>query len=236
MFFNMDGRIRYSEVDADRNLTIDGLVNYLQDTCMLHSETLGVGLNSLHERGVAWFLSSWQIQVNRMPQVYEKITVTTSPYEFKGFFGYRNFWIRNEAGEVLVLANSIWIYLDVAKQMPIRIPEEEANAYAPYEPKADMEYAPRKMKLPEDFVACEPIEVQLDMIDTNHHVNNCQYIKTALEVAGLTEIPKEIRAEYRSQAKLGDVFYPFLHKTDTEIIVDLRDANGVSYAPVMFLL
>ena len=234
MYFNMDGQVRYSEVDSKCNLTIDGVVNYLQDTCMLHSEHCGVGLAHLKEHNTAWLLSSWQIQILKVPRIYEKIQATTSPYEFKGFFGYRNFWIRNEAGEEMIRANSIWVYLDMEKQVPIRIPQEELDAYAPYMPKADMEYAPRKMKLPTDFTPCEPIPVHLGMIDTNEHVNNCQYIKTALEVAGLTELPREIRAEYRKQAKVGDIFYPYLHRDEKEIVVDLRNAEGDSYASVQF--
>ena len=42
-----------------------------------------------------------------------------------------------------------------------------------------MEYAPRKIKLPEKWQEREPFTVQKHHLDTNHHVNNCQYVSMA---------------------------------------------------------
>lgn len=235
MYFCMDGRVRYSEVDADGNLTIDGIVNYLQDCCMLHSEEVGSGLNVLKEMKTVWFLSAWQIQILQVPRLYERIRVTTNPYEMKGFFGFRNFWIDNEAGTRLVLANSIWVYLDRENGRPLRIHPAVEDAYKPFMPKLEMDYAPRKMRIPEGMTALPPVPVHKDQIDTNRHVNNCAYIRTAMEAADMKALPREIRVEYRKQAVFGDTFFPYIYRSDHACIVDLRDADGGSYAPVMFL-
>ena len=113
MIFSMDGKVRYSEVDENGTVTAGALINYLQDSTMLHSEVLGGGVKHLDEIGNGWFLSAWQIDIEKVPKLYENITVYTNPYEFKGFFGNRNFWIENENKERMVAANSIWIYMDI---------------------------------------------------------------------------------------------------------------------------
>ncbi len=234
MIFSMDGKIRYSEVDEDGMLTVGALVNYLQDSTMLHSESIGGGLKILNENKEGWFLYSWQIDVEKIPELYENITIHTSPYEFKGFFGGRNFWIENELGEKMVVANSIWIFMDVETQTPKRIYPEISAIYEPLLPKIDMEYTSRKIKMPDEFESLEPIKVHQSQIDTNHHVNNSQYIITAMKAAGLQQMPKRIRAEYKKAAVLDDIFYPFVNTQNDNYTVDLRNAAGESFATVTF--
>lgn len=234
MIFSMDGKIRYSEVDEDGKLTVGALVNYLQDSTMFHSESLGGGLKILKENNEGWFLYSWQIDIEKIPELYENITVHTNPYEFKGFFGGRNFRIENEAGEDMVVANSIWIFMDIATQTPKRVYSEISAIYEPLLPKLDMEYTSRKIKMPEKFDALEAVRVDYSQIDTNHHVNNSQYIVTAMKAAGLRQMPKRIRAEYKKAAVLDDVFYPYVNKDSDKYTVDLRNAEGESFATVTF--
>lgn len=234
IMFSTDERVRYSEVDSNGVITIDAIVNYLQDCTMLHSDAIGHGIPYVSEAGEIWFLSTWQIQILRAPVLFEKIKINTIPYKFTGFLGSRNFEVLSEKGEQLIIADSTWVYLDLASQKPKKIPETEMEAYKPIGPKLDMEYAPRKIKLPPDMTECPKIPVRKDQIDTNHHVNNCEYIKTAMAAAGIDSIPFQVRAEYKKAAVMGDVFYPYIYEDDNVTIVNLKKADGVSSAVVEF--
>lgn len=234
MVFSTENKVRYSEVDEQGIITVEALINYLQDCTMLHSESLGGGLKKLSESGKGWFLSAWQIDIEKIPELYEDITVYTSPYEFKGFFGNRNFWIENRQKERMLAANSIWIFMDLVNQVPQKIMPEDSEMYEPMIPKIDMEYTSRKIKMPEEYMELLPVPVHYSQIDTNHHVNNCRYIAAAMEAAGLRNIPKRIRAEYKKAAVLGDVFHPFLNESDGNYLVDLRNEAGASFATVTF--
>ncbi len=227
--------MRYSEVDEHGYLTVDALVNYLQDCTMLHSETVNHGIRHLMQTGEFWFLTSWQIDIIRTPMLYETIKVITNPYEFKGFFGSRNFWIEDAKGDIIVKANSVWVYLDFASQRPKRIPPEEGAAYSPLGDKLDMDYAPRKIKIPENVTEYPPMPVRHDQIDTNHHVNNCQYIKAVMDAAGIEKMPRQIRAEYKKAAVMGDVFHPYISINDEQCTADLRGSDGTAYAAVEFV-
>ena len=233
--FSIDEQIRYSEVNEDGKITIPALINLMQDCCMLHSETVGHGISHLKETGEFWFLASWQIDVIKTPYLYEKIKVVTNPYDFKGVFGCRNFEIKDrDTGERLVIANSIWVYVELATGSPKKAPADEAAAYGMGE-KFEMNYAPRKIKLPQNFAAGPTITVRRDMIDTNHHMNNCQYVQVAMDAVNRVKMPAEIRAEYKKSALLGNEITCFVSQEPDRTVVDLRDAYGVSYATVEFI-
>lgn len=97
--YGFDSRVRYSEVDDREKMTLASVLNYFQDCSTFHSEDLGVGISYLDSIGSLWVLSYWQIDIMRYPSVCEKIRISTFPYEFKGFLGYRNFLMQDETGK-----------------------------------------------------------------------------------------------------------------------------------------
>ena len=97
--YTFQSQVRYSELDADRKLSIASIVDYFQDCSTFQSEELGVGIEYLERVGMLWVMSYWQIVIDRYPGLCERITVGTFPYEFKNFLGFRNFFIADEAGE-----------------------------------------------------------------------------------------------------------------------------------------
>ena len=83
--------------------------------------------------------------VKRYPKLCERITVGTFASGFKGMFGNRNFYMKDESGEQIACANSIWVYMDVEKGKPVRVDKEQAEAYGIDEP-LEMPYEDRKSK------------------------------------------------------------------------------------------
>ena len=88
--YTFEGRIRFSEVDHTKRITLPGLINYFQDCSTFHSEELGVGIDHCAERRRAWVLSAWQVVVERYPVMGEKIRVSTWATKFDGLFGIEN--------------------------------------------------------------------------------------------------------------------------------------------------
>ena len=86
--------------------------------------------------------------VERLPVLGEKITVKTWPYNFKGFYGYRNFTIEDVEGKICAYADSQWIFMDLKRERPARISDKMLEEYQMEEP-FKMDYADRKIKLPE---------------------------------------------------------------------------------------
>ena len=232
--FEFESRIRYSEVDGSGVLTVPALLDYFQDASVFHSESLELGVDHLMKEQIAWVLSSWQIKIERMPKLYEKVRVQTWPHGFKSFFGYRNFAICSEQGEMLAYANSTWVFMNMATGRPSKIPEYMLEAYVMDEP-LPMGEGIRKMTVPEEYQEENAISVHKYFIDTNGHMNNGKYVLVAMEYVPEDFIIEEIRAEYKKSAMCGDVILPRVTKEEHKITVNLAAEDGRTYAVVEFL-
>ena len=232
--YAFDSRIRYSETDSEGRLTLNALLNYFQDCSTFHSEDVGLGIGYMKEIGQVWVLSAWQIVVNRYPQLGEKVRIVTLPYELKAFLGYRNFAMLDEKGEYIAKANSLWSLLDVTTGKPVIVNEAMRKGYVADE-KLDMDYAPRKITVPEGGQLLESIVVKKHHLDTNPHVNNGQYVNIAMEYLPDDFVIRQMRAEYKKQAFLEDVLHPYVVQTENGYIICLQDEEGRPYVSVEFL-
>ncbi len=232
--YAFDSRIRYSETDSEGRLTLNALLNYFQDCSTFHSEDVGLGIGYMKEIGQVWVLSAWQIVVNRYPQLGEKVRIVTLPYELKAFLGYRNFAMLDEKGEYIAKANSLWSLLDVTTGKPVIVNEAMRKGYVADE-KLDMDYAPRKITIPEGGQLLESIVVKKHHLDTNHHVNNGQYVNIAMEYLPDDFVIRQMRAEYKKQAFLENVLHPYVVQTENGYIICLQDEEGRPYVSVEFL-
>ena len=231
--YAFDGRIRYSETDSEGKLTLDALLNYFQDCSTFHSEDVGLGIAYMKEIGQVWVLSAWQIVVNRYPKLGDKVKIVTLPYEVKAFLGYRNFAMLDEQGEYLAKANSLWSLLDIRTGKPVMVNEAMQKGYG-IDEKLEMDYAPRKITVPQGGELREPVVVKKHHLDTNHHVNNGQYVNIAMEYLPDDFMIHQMRAEYKKQAFLDDVLHPYVVQTENGYIICLQDENGKPYVSVDF--
>lgn len=233
--YTFDSRIRYSECGSDGKLTLDGILNYFQDCSTFQSEELGVGVAHLKEEHLVWVLNYWQIEVERYPELCEQVRVGTFPYEFKGFLGRRNFCMESD-GKIIARADSLWSLLNTDTMKPTQAPDDLVARYQ-VEPKLQMGYGSRKITVPEGGTQGEPLTIGMQHLDTNHHVNNGQYLTIALQYLpedfGAGGI-RRLRAEYRRQAFLNEVFYPYIVKNGNTVVISLRDKEGKPYTNMEF--
>ena len=230
--YTFNSRVRYSEVDSNARLTLEGIINYMQDCTNFQSEDLGVGLEFHKEKNLAWILNSWQIVIDEYPKMGENITIGTQSFGYEKMFGHRNFLITKEDGSRVAIANSLWVLMDLKKNRPRIVTPEIGDVYGKHKP-LEMEYAPRKIKMPENVVKGREFVVQESQLDTNHHVNNGQYVRMAMNQIELPKV-SELRVEYKKQALLGDMIVPFICRQENKTFVSLDDVDGKAYAVVQF--
>lgn len=226
-------RVRYSEINQDKHLDLTSIINYFQDCSTFHSEDAGVGIAYLEKRNRIWIMNSWQILIYRFPRLFEEIKISTWPYDFKGIYGYRNFTIHDEAGSLCAVANSIWVNTDSQTHRPVKITPADTDAYE-IEEKFPMEFASRKISLPEYTKQGPNFSVVASNIDTNHHVNNGQYIKMAENYLPADFPIAQMRAEYRRPAFLDDCITPYISLTEQYCTIILSGQDQAPYAIVEF--
>lgn len=203
-----NSRIRYSETDETGALGVFGIMNYLQDCATFHSEEVKAGMHDLEERNRIWLLSSWQIVIDSCPVIGQEITVETWPTTFKGIYGDRDFCIKDREGKTLVQASSRWFLFDTKQRVPVRIQIEDMAPYGGGETSLLLPPAPKKIPVPEKREEKASVLVTRQYLDTNYHVNNAWYVEFARQALPEGLKIREIRADYKKAAHLGDVLVP----------------------------
>lgn len=145
----------------------------------------------------------------------------------------RNFTMETRGGEMLACANSIWSYVNMENGHPVRAPKETTDAYGIDDP-INEDFGERKVKMPEADFSGEPFPVRPHNLDTNHHVNNAQFISLAGECLPKNFTVHRMRAEYKQQAHLGDVLHPLRAETENGCFIALNDEKGQPYVVVEF--
>ncbi len=145
----------------------------------------------------------------------------------------RNFCMTDENGNDVAYANSLWVYMDIERGRPSRPDESEIAPYWNGEP-YEMTYESRKIPLPTESEELESFPVRRYHIDTNEHVNNCQYVQMALESLPKDKEVHQMRVEYKKSAVYGDVIYPRIAAEDDRTVVELCDENAKPYAVIEF--
>ena len=229
----MKTRVMYQDVDANGILTDTGLLKLFQNCATFHSEDIGYGLSWLASRQLGWFVISWQIHIHKRPRFFDEICVQTMPYALKGPLGNRNFLVLDKDQNVLVEANSIWLFMDLKDQKPYRLPEDMKEAFSEDEP-LDILWPPRKIKIPKDREVCYSFHVSHMHVDTNHHMNNAYYMDAAVSALDEGFDAREVYVEYKSQARLFDEVIVSKTYLEDGIQIVLENKDGEAYATIIF--
>lgn len=235
MIYEMQSRVRYSEVDSEGILSIPALINYFQDCSTFQSEDTGFSIRWLREHGQGWYILSWQIDIDRLPKIGEEILITTLPTGYQGLYATRDFTMGDPGGEAFVRARSIWILMDQNKMRPTIASKEMKLAYGLDAP-VEGDWGGRKMEepAPQDLVDAGSFTVTRAHLDSNHHMNNEKYIEEAMAVLPEGRSISGIRTEYRKQAVFGDMVY-IQTKTEEDRMTAVLKSDGEILAIVSFL-
>lgn len=226
--YSYNRRVAYTDCASNGRPRLSSIVDILQDASTFHSEERGVGYKYLWENNSAWVLASWQLDMDRYPEIGENIKVVTNPYSIKGFMGERNYMLEDVGGNYFLRGNSIWMYVSLDTGRPKRLEPFMETAYELGEP-IEMEYLDRKFKLPDDLEAMPGIRAPKLFIDTNQHVNNAKYLALAEEYLPDDFEVHRIRTEYKFPARLGDMLVPYIKLDGDEFYASIRGEDGTVF-------
>lgn len=220
--------ITFSDIDINNELSNKGILRIMQEIAGLHSSTLGYGLNDAPKTGYAWLLLNWKLRVFSRPKWEETLTVNTWSKSMNPLFAYRDIEILDSKNNLVAVGSSKWILFDINKKSLIKIPTEVKDKFPSVDKSVFKEIFVEKLKEPENSIFLHEYIVQRRDIDTNHHVNNLNYLDYAYET-----LPEDVFSNisfsnveimYKHEAKLGDtlsVFYS--HTEDDEYIITIKD-------------
>lgn len=234
--FEKQFEIRFYEIDSRWRLTPVSLFNYLQETAIAHSASVGRGPAVLVERGVGWFLTKFYLKIERYPQWQDALWIQTWPSSLQGLYAIREFTARDATGEVLARATAQWVLMDMARRRPIRLPEWITGSY-PVCPRRAIDYNFPDLEPANGAGASRTFHVRISDLDMNKHANSASYIDWCLESAPQGVLnqfsPTEVEIAFKREVRQGETLTAWslpVEQTATGCVLShsmCRDADGV---------
>ena len=232
--YTLNYKVTTSCCDSEGKLKLYSALQMMQDCSEMWIDSEPEARKFFSDNNMTQLLATRQVEVVRVPRFKEDLTVTTSIYEVKPMYGFRNTFIRDAQGQPCYRTWSMGAFVDLATGKLARL-SDEAIASLTLEPKQEMNYRGRRIILPkQDGTVLEPVQVMRADIDYNRHMNNANYVRVAMELLPEGFEVRDMRVEYRIAAKQGYLLTPTLYPIDGGHIVSL-DIDSQPCAIIEFL-
>ena len=226
--YSLKYKVTTSTCDSEGRLKLYSALQMMQDCSEMWIDSEPGVKEYFAAQNMAQLLASRQVEIIRVPEYKEELTVTTSVYGMKPMFGFRNTYIYDAEGKPCYKTWSMGAFVDKANGKLKRV-DDVTIASMTLEPQLEMNYGDRRIILPrEGGEAQESYKVLRADIDYNKHMNNANYVRIAMELLPKGFEVKCLRVEYRVAAKLGDVLAPVVYNVEGRFIVALSVGDDVS--------
>ena len=154
--YTLNYKVTTSTCDSEGRLKLYSALQMMQDCSEMWIDSEPEVKAYFARENMAQLLASRQVEVLRVPSFKEELRVTTSVYEMKPMFGFRNTFIYDAFGRPCYRTWSMGAFVDKATGKLKRVDDAVANTLL-IEPQLEMNYRDRRIILPkgggEAFVA-----------------------------------------------------------------------------------
>lgn len=227
--FKCKKRIGISDIGHSNKITNKSIIRILEDIGGMHSESLGVGINSIEETGLSWILLAWKVKVINRPKYNEELSVETWGREYNRAFTYRDYKIYDEEGSLCIIATSKWAIVDIKNGKLAEITPEIMEPFELENNKVFETDSNLKIKEPKTVISQITYKIQRRDIDINKHVHNLYYLDFAYEALpqGVYEKGEcdNIEIMYKTQIKMGNDIKCLYTKEENQNIVTIKSLD-----------
>ncbi|MFT9372617.1 acyl-[acyl-carrier-protein] thioesterase [Liquorilactobacillus hordei] len=220
--FSEPHKILFYETDRTRRTTIGMLVNILMLTSQDQSIELGLTEEKLNEKGYGWVITQHILKIERLPVYGENIRIFTRADSYNRYFCYRDFWIEDEKGTVIVKMHSIFVLMDQKKRKIARLLPEFIEPYkSEYTTKIERVPDP-KIDETSQLISEKNYRVRFMDIDSNQHVNNVHYFDWMIDGLDenflLTHTLVEMNIKYKREVHYGEMVNTETRMAENQLI------------------
>ena len=177
----LDYRLRWMDFDNCGRMQPMAILDIFQDVATVQANDMGIGRDDMSKHGVFWAVVRTKLEIVRMPEHFQVVTVRTWPHTPTRFSFLRDFTMRDEEGELLVKATSEWVLMDVETRKFVSI-LDYIRGYDDLDEARAFDRKPRK--IPDFQEGNRPVVTVVPSysdIDLNGHVNNAVYATYAID-------------------------------------------------------
>lgn len=171
--------------DFRNRLFMGHLGNHMLNAADFHSNDRGYGMNYLNTINRTWVLSRLAIEMDEMPESYDKFFVETWVEGAMKYFTSRNFKVSGEDGRIYGYGRSIWAMIDTVSRQPVDILSVHDGLIAAYIEKEKECPIVKSSRVPvslDDTELVRTVRAVYHDIDINGHVNSVKYIEHVLDL------------------------------------------------------
>ncbi len=201
-------RLKSEHVDCFRTMRLSVLMRLFQECCIAHTEELGMGREKTLDRGLLWVVISVMIEIQRMPEYDEEITLICRPGKTLHFFFPRQLTVLDGDGKEIIRIGEFWALID-QKTRQIIDPGEYGIVINGENRPGDIcaPFSIPAAELPHTEKGCRAVYSQVDL---NGHLNNTHYLDLALDLIGFGELRtisfKNVKCVFRKEIPADTVF------------------------------
>ena len=200
--------------DASGRLFMGHLGNHLLNAADFHSTDRGFGMSYLNTINKTWVLSRLAIEMEQLPQQYDRFVVETWVENAMRFFTNRNFRVVGTSADgqehVYGYGRSVWAMIDTESRQPtdlLAINDGSIREWIEADKACPIEKGGR-VKMSAEAEAVRTIDTYYNDVDINGHINSVKYIEHVLDLWPLDwhrEHPvRRFEIAYVAEAHQGD--------------------------------
>ncbi|MCD7859760.1 MAG: thioesterase [Firmicutes bacterium] len=217
-------QIRSSEADCFGRLTLNHLLEFMQESAGQNCEQEGWGRSELMKRGLFWAVIRQKVSITRLPSAMETIRVDTWPMPVTRTAFPRATMAYDERGNELFRAIGLWIVMDYENRkmvLPAKCGLDVPGLLT------GLEMTPPGSIVPRELANQELRQVRYSELDWNGHMNNCRYLDWVTDVLPAefqrAHQPKSFTVAYASEAREGErLAVDWELSTQGELSVEIR--------------
>ncbi len=181
MMYERKYQVNIFNTDLNERLSPGMLFGFFEDLAGRHAATLGWGRDDLMSNGYFWALSRMLVRIERFPGSWEEVTLRTWPRGTETIFALRDLEMYDSAGHKIAGASSSWVVVDYNTRKAQRPDKALSNLSLPFPDVRALDTNARRIPaLPAGNHRLTQLQVRLEEIDVNLHVNNARYINWAV--------------------------------------------------------
>jgi acyl-ACP thioesterase len=232
MIYTEGKKLSYNELDFKGLWKLENIFLTMQDVAGKHAEKLGAGYEDLKKKGITWVLIRTSLKMEKYPDAYTPVKITTWPEPEKRMLFPRFFTFQDDAGNLLGTASTLWALMDIEARTLVAPASKGIAVQTPAEPPLKLEL-PGKIKLPEGEIMESTICPKYSDLDINNHVNNSRYIdwfadQIPLEVHS-RGILSEISVGYSKEIRSGESVKLEFSRNDNQFRMAGKEGDQVCF-------
>ena len=210
-------------------------VRLCQEVSEFHSKATGIGYEDMLKQNRIWIISRAYYIIYSRPAAFEKVMLSTWSRGNDGLFAFRDYRMKDAAGETLLAGTTYWPMIDFASRRPIRLKEALAD-YEYHQEEATDHSVLDRLRMPDMSVPDGRHEqlATFSLIDHAQHVNNSEYVRLAIDSLMQSDFnidrPFSIELNYQHETQPNDKLSVLRKQDNGATFVQISNSRGLSVA------